>query len=404
MPPFPPRPDHQNTAVPVAGNDVITQIAEEEDVPFVGTSAKTQMYQDFIDIAFDTRIVPLILGAPGVGKTALINAVTRKRGMFIRTLLGSTMDPTDVAGLPTITTLPTGTKITEFTKPDWFQEVEDYALANPQGSCIFIDEITTTTPPVQAALLTFIQDRRIGKYFLPHNVLIIAAGNPPSQAADGWQLAPPMANRFSHLNYEPSISDWFAGMKVAWNSTTLTQREKRHRAFIVSFLSIHRDLINKIPDDPEEASKAWPSMRQWDNVARMLGRTKKQSLLPIIVKSCVGEEAASEYTKWLTTLKMLPKYEDVMANPNFEWKAVRADLLYLLMSNVVDGVTTDNYDQTMVVFNKALESKKNDVLRPLIVPLTRAVFKEFNEAGLPIDRQRLEIAQLAQLIVKDFEN
>jgi hypothetical protein len=351
---------------------------EAQSGVFVGKSKLTQRYISMIEIALDTQNTPFLRASPGVGKTAIINAIARKRGMLLHTLLGSTMDPTDVGGLPATKVLPDGEVVTVFTQLEWFKEVVDFANANPQGAIIFIDEITTTTPPVQAALLTFIQDRRIGKYKLPDNVLIIAAGNPPEEAADGWQLAPPTANRLIHINYEPSIPDWFAGMRVAWNKPKVTQRELTQRSFMVGFLTANKKYINDMPSDPEEASQAWPSMRSWDNAAQMLGRVEGGDMILArkIAVASVGKEVGDKYIDWIEALieNPVPDYNDIINDPySIGWNMFGADALYVIMSLVVDYVTDENFEDTIKVFEAALGSRKPDVIASLIVPLKNAL-------------------------------
>jgi len=351
---------------------------EAQSGVFIGKSKKTQRYISIIEIALDTKNTPFLRASPGVGKTALINAIARRRRMHLHTLLGSTMDPTDVGGLPATKTLPDGEVVTVFTQLEWFKEVVDFAKANPQGAIIFIDEITTTTPPVQAALLTFIQDRRIGKYKLPDNVLIIAAGNPPEEAADGWQLAPPTANRLIHIDYQPSIPDWFAGMRVAWNNPEVTQRELNQRSFIVGFLTANKKYINDMPSDPDEASQAWPSMRSWDNAAQMLGRVEGGDMILArqIATAAVGKKVGDEYIDWIEALlkNPVPDYADIINDPySIGWNMFGADALYLIMSLVVDYVEDENFEATMKVFEAALQSRKPDVIASLIVPLKNAL-------------------------------
>ena len=44
-------------------------------------------------------------------------------------------------------------------------------------------------------------ERTVGDLPLPDGVTVIAAANPPELAADGWDLAAPLANRFCHLDW-----------------------------------------------------------------------------------------------------------------------------------------------------------------------------------------------------------
>lgn len=380
--------------------------------PFIGKSKETQRLVRLIEIGFDTKNVPVIWGPPGVGKTAIINGIIEKRGMLMRTIIGSTMDPTDVAGLPVLKTLTNGDSVTAYALPEWFVEIRDFALKNQEGGVIFIDEITTASPPVQAALLTFIQDRRIGKTMLPDNVLIIVAGNPPSQAADGNLLAPPTANRMVHFEHEPSVPDWFEGMNVAWNKTVSPQ-ELVMRNYIVGFLRENNGLINNCPDDPEEAGQAWPSMRSWDNAARMLGcvqpakgdkagQKEAVALSNLIVKGAVGKDAGEEFMKWMKALS-LPRYETVMEDPkSINWPSLRGDVLHMTLSTVVQNVTVENFEASKAVFEAAKAARKDDIVAGLILAFKRKIAEEYVKSGLDTRPLARTFARLSVLILGEL--
>lgn len=369
--------------------------------PFVGKSAETKRLVTLIEIGFDTKNVPVLWGPPGVGKTAIIHSIVEKRKMLMRVIIGSTMDPTDVAGLPVLRTLQDGSSVTAFALPEWFVEVRDYALAHPEGAVIFIEEITTATPPVQAALLTFIQDRRIGKTVLPDNVLIIVAGNPPSQAADGNLLAPPTANRLVHYDYVPSNEDWFEGMTVAWNKP-VSDHEKLMRSYVVGFLRERTDIINACPEDAEEAGQAWPSMRSWDNAARMLGQTSDEQLGKVLVRAAVGKTAGDDFMKWMRKL-ILPRYENVMADPTgINWASFRGDILHMTLATVVNNVTLDNFNDSVKVFEAAKEAKKDDIVAGLILSFKRKIAEEYEKAGMDTKKLAPVFARLGVKIIGDL--
>lgn len=384
-------------------NPLTTSVEEAINLrePFVGKSETTKRLVTLIEIGFNTKNVPVLWGPPGVGKTAIIHSIVEKRKMLMRVIIGSTMDPTDVAGLPVLRTLQDGSSVTAFALPEWFVEVRDYALEHPEGAVIFIEEITTATPPVQAALLTFIQDRRIGKTVLPDNVLIIVAGNPPSQAADGNLLAPPTANRLVHYDYVPSNEDWFEGMTVAWNKP-VSEHEKLMRSYVVGFLRERTDIINACPEDAEEAGQAWPSMRSWDNAARMLGQTSDEKLGGVLVRAAVGKAAGDDFMKWMKKL-ILPRYEAVMADPtSINWASFRGDILHMTLATVVQNVTVDNFNSSVKVFEAAKAAKKDDIVAGLILSFKRKIAEEYETAGLETKKLAPVFARLGVKIIGEL--
>lgn len=360
---------------------------------FIGQSKETQVVVKTLHNAYKAKRIPLLLGEPGTGKTALVEAFCEELSMPLVVVIGSTMDPTDMAGLPVIKTLDDGTTITENACPWWLYRARENVKKH--GACaVFFDEITTVAPAVQAPMLTTFQSRIVGGHTVPDEVFIIAAGNPPEQAADGWLLAPPMANRLSHIPYKPSRDDWFTGMTVAWNNE-VSKEELAARQLIVAYLRQHPDAVQVYPDTLEEAAGAWPSMRTWDNTATMLAHSDPtdagERLLTLT--SNVGNKVGASFLAWEKALKV-PPYEEVIAAPErLKWEAFRADALHLILSSVLGNMTVENMKESVNVFAVASEKKaKFDVCASMVSPLITKV-RELCKAA-SIDMPKLMLARV----------
>ena len=133
----------------------------------------------------------LVWGGPGVGKTSGITAIARSSGLHFEAVIASIREPSDFAGLPVV-----GEHGVTFAPPDWAKR-----LAAAGRGILLLDELSTAPPAVQSALLRVVFERQVGDLTLPAGVRIVAAANPPEEAADGWDLAPPLANRFCHLDW-----------------------------------------------------------------------------------------------------------------------------------------------------------------------------------------------------------
>ncbi len=134
-----------------------------------------------LSIAIQARIPVLAWGPPGVGKTATITAVAEALGLPVEVVIASVREPSDFAGLPVIR--DDGVRMEP---PAWARR-----LAAAGRGIVFFDEVSTAPPAVQAALLRVVLDRVVGDLALPSGVAIVAAANPPEQAAGGWDLSPP---------------------------------------------------------------------------------------------------------------------------------------------------------------------------------------------------------------------
>jgi hypothetical protein len=268
----------------------------------------------FWTVAQTGKVTPLMTGEPGCCKSRTVEAFARAMGRQAYKLIGSLREPADVGGYPYpvhgeqpyMAVMP----------PKWAQDCQHGQWV------LFLDELTTCPPAVQAALLGVIAENRVGDAVLPDTVWKLAACNPPDCAANGSELEPPLANRVCHLPYEPDIEAWQRGMANGLqfplpNFVPLPfDWEKcigRNTALIAAFHKRKPGLLQAYPKERAKASGAWPSMRSWTNAAICAAAMEAIDAEPLLryraIAGCVGEEAALEYQTWEQNLD-LPDPED----------------------------------------------------------------------------------------------
>src|SRR6202044_1676977 len=155
----------------------------------------------------------LLWGAPGTGKTSAIRAMAEAMGLPCETVIASIREPSDFAGLPVVTG-----DVVRFAPPLWATR-----LAEAGTGVLFLDELSTAPPAVQAALLRVVLERVVGDLELPEDVAVVAAANPPEQAADGWDLSAPLANRLCHLTWEIDPKAVAEGLAGGWGPPQVPQ-------------------------------------------------------------------------------------------------------------------------------------------------------------------------------------
>ena len=284
-------------------------------------------------IAAQAGVVPLLTGIPGVAKTATTNAfaVAMKRPSY--TLIGSIREPADIAGYPM---LKNGNQpaCMEFVPPSWVHRL------NEQPSVLFVDELTCCAPTVQAALLRVIAEKVVGDVQLRPDTIVMAACNPPDQAAGGYDLEPPMANRLCHLTWEIDWESWDSGML---NGLTFPEPKvpvlpvdwRRHlgdwAARVAAFRRHRPTLFADMPKERSQQSGPWPSPRSWTNGALCLaaaasvgakGETRHE-----LLAGCVGSGPAGEFFAWMDSMDLPDPSElieaaakDIKAGREVEWK------------------------------------------------------------------------------------
>lgn len=329
------------------------------------TSARTNTLspsEKFILLA-QTGIPLLLKGMPGEGKTAYINALARAAGRDIETIIASIRDASEMGGLPM--EKPEGIVMHP---PAWAVR-----LAKSKAPILFFDEITCVMPAGQAALLRIIHERVVGELKLPDNIWMLAAANPPEVAANGWELSPPMANRFAHLNWELSREAWEDGMITGFKDPKVdvlpdNWREgiPRARALVASFIHVKPSLLRAFPKTQADQGGPWPSPRSWDMAATVFAAAESVGADPYdLVRCCVGDGAALEFGQYVKNAD-LPDPMSMLNNPEeIQWTANRDDRAYAMLASVTAFVIGRNdpklWERAFLVLESAVKANKKDL-------------------------------------------
>jgi hypothetical protein len=281
----------------------------------------------------------LLWGAPGTGKTSAIRAMAEAMGLPCETVIASIREPSDFAGLPVVT----GGDSVRFAPPLWAQR-----LASAGTGLLFLDELTTAPPAVQAALLRVVLERTVGDLALPAGVAVVAAANPPEQAADGWDLSAPLANRLCHLPWEVTPQSIADGLAHGWVAPRVPRLpggweagEPASRGIISVFLRARPVLAIAPPASAADAGRGWPSPRTWEMTARLLTAAQAAGASgearAALVRGAVGEGAGTELLAWLTEMD-LPDPEQALADPASFDLPERGDRAYAALASVAAAV------------------------------------------------------------------
>lgn len=333
--------------------------------------------QAALGLAVAARVPVLLWGAPGQGKTSTIEALAAANNMHLETVLASIREPSDFAGLPYVV----DGKST-LLAPDWAQAIVA-ATGRGERSALFLDEVSTATPAVQAALLRVVLDRKVGDTYLGDDVAVIAAANPPEIAADGWDLAPPMANRFLHLDWAlPSdvVSD---GFLMEWpevvvpvvDEDRLADEVRAARQLVGAFLRARPDLTTVMPTASSEAGRAYPTPRSWETAATMFGYARAAGASAVAVRmllvGSIGQGAAVEFLAYINDLD-LPTPQDVIANPDTFAVPTRGDRVYAVaygaLSYVKDNMSDDTWNAMGTVLKRVAEANHADIAVAVATP------------------------------------
>jgi hypothetical protein len=258
---------------------------------------------------------PLFLwGPPGIGKSELVAEITAELGGAMIDLRLGQMEPTDIRGIP-FYNKDTG-------KMDWAEPVdlpsEEYASQYPIV-VLFLDEMNSAAPSVQAAAYQLILNRRVGKYHLPKNVVLVAAGNRESDKGVTYRMPTPLANRFIHQEMRvdfPSWQDWAVNNDI-------------HKD-VVGYLSFAKQDLYDF--DPKSASRAFATPRSWTFVSQFLEDDGvDDDTLMNLIAGTVGEGLAVKFMAHRKVAGRMPKPEDILSGKEKELNVKEVSAMYSLV-------------------------------------------------------------------------
>lgn len=234
----------------------------------------------------------MLWGAPGVGKSQLISQIAVEHNVKVIDIRLSQMEPSDLRGIP-------------FRVEDEVEWAVPSLLPNTkrhgEKGILFLDEITSAPPTVSAAAYQLILDRRLGEYEVPEGWVIFAAGNRQGDRGVTYTMPAPLANRFSHYEFDVHLDDWVAW---AWKY----QIDER----VIAFLRFRPELIFDF--DPAHNPVAFPSPRSWEFSHRALQKfNDSPDLLLGSLQACVGPAAGIELKAFVDNLDNLPDIDAIIA-------------------------------------------------------------------------------------------
>lgn len=323
----------------------------------------------------------LFTGEPGIGKTAVIEQLATAWGRHLETVIGSVREATDFLGLP----IESGGTV-RYAPLDWATN-----LQQSEAGLLYLGELSTSAPSVQKAMLRIIQERVVGDFQLGQHVAIVSDRNPTESAVDGFDLAPPVANRFIHLDWQFEADTWHQGLLTGFDQLPspgidrgLVKDPKaqyaRVAAQVSAFLKANPVLLNPGPPksgnhvDPVKASGPWSSPRSWHNLVQALAHlhTDDEDARDLLVRGAVGDKAAIEFTAWVANNDLIDP-EQAMADPNSVPWGARPDQLFVLVHSVSGlALSTDtrkSWHAALDVMVAAAEHNRPDVALPALQSL-----------------------------------
>ena len=249
-------------------------------------SAKTS-----IAFAIKMKRPVFLWGPPGIGKSDIVQQIGADTDRDVIDVRLALWEPTDIKGIPYFDS-NAGTMT-------WAPPAE--LPTDPDSKAIlFLDELNSAPPAVQAAAYQLILNRKVGTYVLPKGVDIVAAGNRDGDKGVTYRMPAPLANRFVHLEMKVDFDDW-----QDWATLNGINPE------VVGYVGYAKqDLYDY---DPKTPSKSFATPRSWSFVSDLVSDDEIDTeSLTNLVSGAIGDGLAVKFMAHRKIASKLPKPDDIL--------------------------------------------------------------------------------------------
>ena len=236
---------------------------------------------ELLDVLLNVAVIRpvFIWGAPGIGKSSIVENFAESLGLPCVSLLGSQLAPEDIIGVPQIID---GKSV--FCPPRMIARGEPY--------CLFLDELNACSQEVQKAFYSLIHDRRIGEYFLPKGSIIIGAGNRAQDNAIVKPMSSALINRMFHVELIASHREW-----LDWAG------QNGIHPYIIEYIGLRPDHLWKQPPKTEEPFSTPRSWHMLSDAIFSYGDSISDKQLEILASGCLSPHHATQFRAFVKQIR-----------------------------------------------------------------------------------------------------
>ncbi len=303
-----------------------------------------------------------LLGAPGIGKTAIMSQIAQELGIGLVSYSMTHHTRQSALGLPLIVHHNyegLEYQSSEYTMSEIVASVYDFMeTSGVKRGILFLDEINCVSETLYPSMLQFLQFKTFGRHRVPDDWIVVCAGNPPEYNKSVHEFDIVTLDRLRKVVVEPQFE--------AWRSYAIDH--DIHPAAL-SFLDLKKENFYSVVSTP--AGKSFVTARGWEDLSeiiKLFERMGKEVNRTLIEQFLQDDEIADRFaTYYLLFNKYRSDYqvESILAGQASEEIKQRArdakfDERLALLGLMVDALSGH---MSEVLLEEEVLSKTRDALR-----------------------------------------
>ena len=309
----------------------------------------------------------LLIGPPGIGKTAIMEQIAAELGIGIISYSMTHHTRQSAIGLPFISHRTFDGKefdVTEYTMSEIIASV--YELMEDTGvreGILFLDEINCVSETLSPLMLQFLQYKVFGRHRIPDGWIIVCAGNPPEYNDSVRDFDIVTLDRLKKIDVEADYDTWKEyALKADIHPSIMTfLQSKRNRFYSVETTVSGRSIVTP---------------RGWEDLSKMLHLYEQNELE-------VDEDLIIQYLQDPAAAKEFAVYYDLFNKYRTEYP-VEDILLGRYSDEITEQAANAGFDEVYTLIGLLLSNVRTDIRKcradEQVLEELRSCLKKYKDA------------------------
>ena len=314
-----------------------------------------------------------LLGAPGVGKTAIMEQIAQEMGIALVSYSMTHHTRQSALGLPFIKHKEYGGKeydVSEYTMSEIISSVyETMEESGIREGILFLDEINCVSETLAPSMLQFLQYKVFGRHEVPEGWVIVTAGNPPEYNKSVREFDVVVMDRLKIIEVE-------ADYKI-WKEYAL---DKGLHTAVLNFLDLKKEYFYLIENTVK--GRNYVTARGWEDLSEILSLYEEEKLP-------VDETLIGQYIHNDKVVKEFSAYYDLYNKYKRDYQ-IQDILKGNAAEEAVERARKASFDERLSLLGMLLDKVLSDIRDTIgrtdylsaLLPMLKAVKEQASSAAM----------------------
>ena len=285
-----------------------------------------------------------LLGAPGIGKTAIMEQIAQELGIALVSYSMTHHTRQSALGLPFIVHKEYEGKaydVSEYTMSEIIASVYDVMEESGiREGILFLDEINCVSETLAPSMLQFLQYKIFGRHQVPEGWVIVTAGNPPEYNKSVREFDIVTLDRLKILKVEADYAVW---REYA--------RERGVHTAILNYLDMKKEDFYQV--ETTVKGRSYMTARGWEDLSEML-KLYEEEQIP------VEESFVGQYLRNDRVVKEFTAYYDLYRKYQNDYKAEEI-LTGRVSEQAKDKARKADFDERLSLMGMLIDRMQQDI-------------------------------------------